>query len=203
MTKSLITSQKHCSSKHAAAVLGVTTRTIQIWSESGVLRPWKTPGGHRRFNSREIEGLKADLKKDVRDAESDNLIRILVIEDDPDLSKLYKMTIESWDSPCSLKLAIDGFQGLIKIGVWKPDIMIVDLQMPGMSGVEMLGSISETALFKKMTTIVVTGLSEAEVAQQGGLPKGVVHFIKPIPFGEIQKIVDHQHEKKLLGDYDE
>jgi CheY-like chemotaxis protein len=194
MAETFPPNQKHCSSKHAAAVLHVTTRTIQAWSESGILKPWKTPGGHRRFNLMEIEGLKDDLKKDVRDDGSERLMRILVIEDDPDLSKLYKMTIEEWDYPCSLELAIDGFQGLIKIGVWKPDIVIVDLQMPGMSGIEMLESISATKMFKSMKTVVVTGLSKAEVEQQGGLPAGVVHLAKPIPFDVIKKIVDQQYE---------
>lgn len=194
MTKTLPPNQKNCSSKHAAAILGVTTRTIQAWSESGILKPWKTPGGHRRFDLEEVEGLRASLNKNTSNTESEKLMRILVIEDDPDLLKLYKMTIEDWNSPCSLELAIDGFKGLIKIGVWRPHIVIVDLQMPGMSGLEMLESISATELFKNMKTIVVTGLSRVEVEQRGGLPAGVVHLAKPIPFDVIKKIVDQQYE---------
>jgi hypothetical protein len=58
----------------------------------------------------------------------------------------------------------------------------------------MLESISATELFKNMKTIVVTGLSRVEVEQQGGLPAGVVHLTKPIPFNVIKKIVDQQYE---------
>ena len=192
MAKTNPPNQKHCSSKHAAAVLGVTTRTIQAWSESGILEPWKTPGGHRRFNLEEIEGLKANLTKEVGSAESESSIRILVIEDDPDLLRLYQMTIEGWDYPITLELAIDGFQGLMKMGAWKPSIVITDLQMPNINGIEMLESISETNLFKSFKTIVVTGLSIAEVEQQGRLPEGVVLLAKPVPFEDIKKIVDQQ-----------
>lgn len=194
MTETIPPIPKHCSSKYAAAVLGVTTRTIQSWSESGILEPWKTPGGHRRFNLEDIEGLRANLAKDIDGAGTERLIRVLVIEDDPDLLRLYQMTIESWDSPVSLELATDGFQGLMTMGVWKPNIVITDLQMPNISGIEMLESISATKLFKSMKTIVVTGLSKSEVEQQGGLPEGVVLLTKPIPFDEIKKIVDKQYK---------
>ena len=198
MTKTTPPNQKHCSSKHAAAILGVTTRTIQSWPESGILDPWKTPGGHRRFNLEDVEGLRANLTKEVGDVESESSIRILIIEDDSDLLRLYEMAIEGWDYPVTLELATDGFQGLIKMGAWKPNIVITDLQMPNINGIEMLESISETKLFKSMNIIVVTGLSKMEVKQQGGLPEGVILFTKPIPFEDIKEIVDQQCKTILV-----
>lgn len=39
-----------CSTREASEMLGVSQRTVQLWVESGVLKAWKTPGGHRKIS---------------------------------------------------------------------------------------------------------------------------------------------------------
>lgn len=48
----------YCSTTEAAQSLGVSTRTIQLWVDSGVLAAWKTAGGHRRVFIESVEKLK-------------------------------------------------------------------------------------------------------------------------------------------------
>lgn len=43
----------------AAKILGVSTRTAQLWMENGALASWKTPGGHRRARSEDVYALVA------------------------------------------------------------------------------------------------------------------------------------------------
>jgi excisionase family DNA binding protein len=189
---------KHCTSKQAASLLEVTTRTIQLWSESGILKAWKTAGGHRRFNLKDIEAFKIKLKKDTSNADDFRLLRVLVIEDESDLITLYRMAIEAWDLPIILKTAMDGFEGLIQIGSWKPDVVITDIQMPNVNGIYMLKTLSKLEIFKEMVIIAVTGLSKQDINHKGGIPAGIPIFTKPIPFDKIEKIVI-KHCKTLSG----
>ena len=189
--------ERYCTSKRAASLLDVTTRTIQLWSESGVLKAWKTPGGHRRFNLEHIEGLKDQLNKEIKPPVEQRPIRVLVIEDELDLIFLYKMTIEGWNLPVTLATATDGFEGLIKIGAWKPDIVITDIQMPNINGIQMLKNLSVIELYNNMLIIAVSGLSKEDIDQKGGLPEGITLFTKPIPFNEIKKIVEQQCNRRL------
>jgi excisionase family DNA binding protein len=46
-----------CTTREAAEMLGVSLRTAQLWSESGLLDAWKTGGGHRRISRQSIERL--------------------------------------------------------------------------------------------------------------------------------------------------
>ncbi|MGI9132447.1 MAG: helix-turn-helix domain-containing protein, partial [Rhodoferax sp.] len=46
-----------CTSAEAARILGVALRTVQLWSEAGLLEVWKTRGGHRRISRKSVEGL--------------------------------------------------------------------------------------------------------------------------------------------------
>lgn len=45
--------------REAAQLLGVAVSTVQIWMESGALRAWKTPGGHRRVRLSAVRQLQA------------------------------------------------------------------------------------------------------------------------------------------------
>ncbi|MFT7258531.1 MAG: excisionase family DNA binding protein [Glaciecola sp.] len=189
--------ETYFTSKQAASLLEVTTRTIQLWSESGILQASKTAGGHRRFNVTDIEMFKEQLKKTNKDSIQQSLVRVLVIEDEPDLVMLYKMTIKEWNLPIILDTATDGFEGLIKIGAWKPNIVIADLQMPNMNGIYMLKALSKIGIFKEIMVMAVSGLSPGAIEHKGGLPKEIRLFSKPIPFDEIEKAVN-QHCKKLL-----
>lgn len=182
----------YCTSKQAASLLDVTTRTIQLWSDAGVLKAWKTAGGHRRFNLENIKELKGQLNKEVKASAEHQLIRVLVIEDDPDLNLLYKMTINNWNLPVILVSEIDGFKGLIRIGAWKPDIVITDIKMPKIDGIYMLKTLSKMKLLSDMLIIAVSAFSKAEIDERGGLPAGITLFTKPIPFDEIEKIVSQQ-----------
>lgn len=189
--------RKYCTSKRAASLLDVTTRTIQLWSESGILNAWKTAGGHRRFYLDEIESLKAQFKIEAKGPNKQSLIRVLVIEDEPDIIMLYKMTIESWNLPIDLVTATDGFKGLIQIGAWKPDIVITDIQMPNINGIYLLKALSQMESYNDMVVMVVSGLLKSDIDHQGGLPEGVPLFSKPIPFDKIEEIVSQFCKAKL------
>lgn len=175
---------RSCTTKEAAARLAVTPRTIQLWSDSGVISAWRTPGGHRRFNIQDIEALQARLLG--ADIEPRRRLKMLVIEDEPDLLSLYRFNIESWGLPIELKTAKDGYEGLLKIGSWQSDLIISDLQMPNMDGFHMLNMLSKQNYIDKADIIVITALSAEDIKEHGMLPEGLTIYSKPIPFSKIE-----------------
>ena len=182
---------ENCTTKEAARRLAVTTRTIQLWAESGVLPAWKTPGGHRRFNVADIDALQNKLlggeDKDQRK------LKLLVIEDEPDLLTLYRFNVEGWTLPIELQTANDGYEGLLKIGAWQPDMIVTDLQMPNMDGFYMLDMLHKQADLQNTEIIVVSALSKEDIKEKGGVPEGIKVYQKPIPFDRIE-----QHVKDCL-----
>ena len=46
-----------CTSAEAAQLLGVALRTVQLWTEAGLLQGWKTAGGHRRISRESVQRL--------------------------------------------------------------------------------------------------------------------------------------------------
>jgi len=178
-----------CSTREAAARLGVSLRTAQLWVESGVLRAWKTAGGHRRILKRSVDTILEERQRAIEYPMATGEFRILVVEDDLDLLKLYRLHITGWGLPVMLTTATNGFEGLIRIGEAKPDILVADLNMPGIDGFRMIRTLSANPDFRDMDIVVVTALGKNEIADRGGLPKNVRIFVKPAPFSTLEELV--------------
>ena len=182
--------------KQAAELLGVSLRTAQLWVESGVLKAWKTAGGHRRIAQESVETLLQE-KHRALGAESDGSpFRILVVEDEPDILKLYQLAIKSWGLPVEVYTAKNGIEGLLRLGQFRPNVLITDLLMPSMDGVEMIRLLGTDPDYKDMTIIVVSTLNPAEVQERGGLPDSARLFAKPIPFEDIETVVREKFDAR-------
>ena len=186
------------STREAAEQLGVALRTVQLWVESGVLPAWKTAGGHRRISRAAVERLigerRAALSGDTQPAplapSGETRLRVMVVEDEPELLRLFTMVIAGWDLPVDVTPASDGFEALLRMGQRCPDLLVTDLNMPGMDGFKMIESLRGVGpAYDEMEVVVVTALSEAEIQQRGGLPSQVRVFHKPVPFDELETLV--------------
>jgi len=188
------------STREAAERLGVALRTVQLWVEGGVLPAWKTAGGHRRISRLAVERLirerTAALSGDVPVVAAplptgvDARLQVMVVEDEPELLKLFTMVIAGWGLPVSVTPASNGFEALLRMGQHCPDLLVTDLNMPGMDGFKMISSLCTVGqAFASMDIVVVTALAADEIARRGGLPEGVRVFHKPVPFDEIEALV--------------
>lgn len=190
----------YCTTREAAEMLGVSLRTVQLWAESGLIEAWKTEGGHRRISrtsvQRLLQGGNYPLPKLAAPEQRFERLKILVVEDDNVLLKLYKTVITSWNLPIDLITAGNGVEGLIRVGRDTPDLMITDLSMPGMDGFELIRSLATSSFREGMEIVAVTGLDAAEVVARGGLPEGVRQFPKPVPFAELRAIVAGMLERR-------
>jgi CheY-like chemotaxis protein len=136
--------------------------------------------------------LQGDATTTATAATADNTerrLRVLVVEDDPDLLKLFCMVIEGWELPITLNTATNGFEALLRIGDECPDLLLTDLNMPGMDGFRMIAALKAQQQGREhLRIVVVTALGPAEIAHRGGLPDGVRVFTKPVPFDELEAL---------------
>jgi CheY-like chemotaxis protein len=115
-------------------------------------------------------------------------LRLLVVEDDARLRRLYELEVPAWDPPVQLDLAKDGFEGLVKIGKNRPDVVISDLMMPGMDGFAMISALRKDPSFTARI-IVVTALDSGTIRDRGGLPADLHVLRKPAGLAELRALV--------------
>jgi excisionase family DNA binding protein len=182
-----------CTTREAATLLGVSVGTVQLWVESGLLHAWKTAGGHRRVLRDSVEGLlhkkpSAPVGTTVVSVSGQRRMRVMVVEDDPSLLRLYETQLARWTIPMELTLMDNAISALLHMGRGGPDLLITDLHMPGMDGFAMLRVLIQSPEMARTKMVVVSGLEADEVQARGGLPTGVELLAKPIPFDQLLSI---------------
>lgn len=176
------------STRTAAEMLGVSLRTVQLWVESGRLPAWKTDGGHRRIPAEVVDRMVSEQISHCA-VEVDRPFRVLVVEDDEHLLRIYCLTLESVLPPIEVLEARNGYDGLLQIGKCKPDLVILDLNMPGMDGFRLCRTVLEMQEFRSTEIVVVTSLDKQAIVDRGGLPPSIRVFPKPVPMSVLLALV--------------
>ncbi|MBI5898661.1 MAG: response regulator [Rhodocyclales bacterium] len=180
-----------CTTRDAAQMLGISLRTAQLWSESGLLEAWKTSGGHRRISRLSIErllsGRAGDLPTptDPGDDSGSGALKVMVVEDDPDLRRLYEIKLKAWPMKPTVVTVGDGYEALVLLGLKRPDMLIADLRMPGLDSFRMLRTIQGTPELAGMKIVFVSGLAPKDIEQRSSLPAGIPILPKPVPFDRL------------------
>ncbi len=171
----------YCGTSYAAKLLKLTVGTVQNLVESNSLRAWKTQGGHRRISLQSIQEYLLVNNLEVPAWHSDNSrLRVLLIEDDESTRVMYQAHFDQWALPADVVMYASAMEALLDMPSMQPQLLLTDLNMPGMDGFKFLKTVREHKLFESLPIIVMTGLSSEQIEQRGGLPKDVQILHKPI-----------------------
>lgn len=89
------------------------------------------------------------------------MTKIAIIEDDQAISQMYRIKFEA--EGYTVETAENGKLGLELVGKMRPDIVLLDLMMPIMSGEEMLAALRATDWGKAQKVIILTNRGEQEI----------------------------------------
>ncbi|MEK7345052.1 MAG: response regulator [Pseudomonadota bacterium] len=175
------TPEDYCGTTYAAKLLGLSVGTIQTLVEKNELQAWKTQGGHRRISMPSIrEYQRKHNMVTIQTEQRDNRLRVLLVEDDAVTREMLRGYCNRSTMPVDCTAMSSGLEALIDIASIKPDVLITDLDMPGVDGFELLRTLRQNPQFNRMTTLVLSALSPDKVAARGGLPDGTIFMAKPI-----------------------
>lgn len=166
-----------------ARLLGMAVRSVQLMVDRGDLQAWRTPGGHRRITG---ESLRAWIERSRSGAAHGQARRrtprppcVLLIEDSSHFQQLVRLLVQQHFPQVQLHVADDGISGLVSFGQLKPDLLIVDILLPGIDGASMIMGLRNHALFGDCELIVLTGLDERQRSEYAHALHGVAVVHKP------------------------
>src|SRR3954471_6947368 len=113
----------------AAKYLGVAQSTIRKWSDQGLVPAFYTPGGHRRFRRRDLDGFLARSGPSNQPGPL-----VLIVDDDPGLRRAVRASLEA--EGYSVREAGNADEGLAALEEGAPDLILLDLMMPEVDGGE-------------------------------------------------------------------
>ncbi len=119
--------------------------------------------------------------------------KILLIEDDPTFSLILQISLKS--RGYDVQAVDDGLKGLSRAAEYRPDLIVLDVNLPVLSGFDVAKKLKESESLKDIPIIMLTALSQ-EVNISRGYSLGIEDYlIKPFPVEHIFIKV-----KKLIGE---
>lgn len=153
--------------------------TVQRWVDAGRLKAWKTLGGHRRVDGESADALFQNQDDGVLIVDQEPLT-VVVVDDNPDDCDIITALVEANLPSASITVARNGYEGLLKIGKLQPDLVITDIVMPKMDGLELLAQLVLHTQSKPPVVLAVSSLDREQVNKRGVLPDEVTLIQKPL-----------------------
>jgi two-component system, OmpR family, response regulator len=116
-------------------------------------------------------------------------MKILVVDDNKEITDMLSLYLESLDN-YECKVVNDGKEGLQKINEENFDVIILDLAMPGFSGMDIINSLKSNNLLSKKNIIVLTASELNDDDTQTFMRDGVRAVIrKPISIDDLTSAI--------------
>ncbi len=119
------------------------------------------------------------------------MAKILIIEDDPMMSRMYQnaLALKGHET----ESAKDGEEGLLKTGSYHPDLILLDVMMPKMNGMEVLDKLKSGQETQSIPVVMLTNLSGEKDAETA-ISKGAKRYLIKSDY-EPQQVVDIINEE--------
>ena len=122
--------------------------------------------------------------------------RVLIVDDSEDMRILLEQILEEEEAFYILEFALDGRQALQKAEIFQPDLILLDMSLPGMSGWEVLPQLRHIPGLAQTSVIAVTAhVSKAD--QERALALGcAAHLGKPFDIEAVVDVINRVLEKR-------
>ncbi len=107
---------------------------------------------------------------------------VLVVDDDPDVREVMSLALES--SGYEARVAADGRDALAKLADGRPCVMLVDLMMPVMDGIELVRHLRREASTATIPIVIVSAFE-----RPSGLAGANEFLSKPVDLGDLLDVV--------------
>jgi two-component system NtrC family response regulator len=125
-----------------------------------------------------------------------NRASILVVDDDASLRRVTQMQLE--EAGYEVLTAADAAAGLELMEAFVPSLVITDLKIPGMSGIELLRELRSR--YPETTVILITAFGTVQTAVEAMRAGAYDYITKPIDYDELRLVVERALERRSLLD---
>lgn len=163
-----------------AELLHVDPGSVANWIDQNILRAYRTPGGHRRVQVGDLLDFLRQHKMPIPPELNRQPHRVLIVDDEPSITQLVANTIKTSYPEVEALEANDGFLAGTLLAMFKPNVVILDLRMPGMDGFEVCRLIKSQEQTKDVDVLAMTAFPSPD-SEKGILACGArICLSKPL-----------------------
>lgn len=199
----------------AAAALGLSVTSIQKMVSAGVLKAFRTSGGHRRISIESIGSVAEQMGVPWKDrilaapamvaaaavaaatggdgagvVTSGKGVEIVLVDDGSATLHPIANLINRRNSDVRCVVFSDSVEALVWTNEKQPDLVVTELTVKPLDGFSLIKAVRGSPRLRQVGVIVVTSLSTEEIARRGGVPDGVVVYHQPLPCERVAGFLD-------------
>lgn len=178
----------------AADICHVSYNTIKNWIKRGLINAYRTAGGHLRIKAGDLEALCREHSIPMDNKTRASLRKVLIVDDEENIREGLKETLRHYPEKFEIFTASDGFEAGQLVESEKPDLVILDLIMPGLDGFKVCQLIRDSDSLNHAKTIVLTGYPSDENCERAKKYGANICHSKPLDrealFSSIRELLD-------------
>lgn len=184
------------SALEVADICGVVNQTAINWIRNGFLKAFTTPGGQYRVYLEDlVEFLRSRgmrIPAELAEGAEEDLSwrRILIVDDDETINTLLKKFLLRRVPDAEVRQAFDGFEAGTQLSEWKPGVVLLDINLPGVDGHRLCQRIKAGAGSSAPVVIAITGLADSGIEETIRKEGADAFFSKPLDLEKLKSAID-------------
>ncbi len=181
MTAQKIDAEQLLTSHQVGDLLQVNPSSVKKWVNEGRIAAFRTPGGHRRIRAADlVEFLDVHKMPIPRSLAGATKKRLLIVDDNLQHLKALERLLKPHLARLQVSLTSNGIDALVLVGSFKPHLIVLDVFMPEIDGLEVCRRLKENAETRNINVLVASGHLTPEI-EANALAAGARHALqKPI-----------------------
>jgi len=185
----------------AAKLCHVSPLSIINWVNAGRIPAFRTPGGHRRIRREDLARFMREngipLPEELRDGSGRS--RVLVVDDEAAIRDIFAESLAQRSKPYEVMTAADGFEAGRLVATFRPDVVLLDLRMPGLDGFQVCRTIKGDSETASTVVIAMTGYHTHETESRIVECGAVRCLSKPIEPSAVAAVIDAVLEQSSVA----
>jgi excisionase family DNA binding protein len=155
-------------------LLQVNPSSVKKWVNDGRIAAFRTPGGHRRIRVADlVDFLQRHAMPIPQPLVGISKQRLLIVDDDVMHLRAVERRLRPYRARVDVELIENGIDALVRVGSFKPDLVVLDVYMPELDGIEVCRRLKLKAETRHIGVIVntahLTGAVEENALAAGAL----------------------------------
>jgi excisionase family DNA binding protein len=161
-------------------ICGVNPTTVQNWVKAKKLKAFQTPGGHRRVRREDLISFMKEFGMPLPDELMHDFPAIMIVDDERDILDVLEALLQSDNGNIKVTKAQNGIEALLMIGENKPDLLILDIMMPGMNGYDVCQRLKSSPKTQNIRIVAISGDHSPAVRERILRSGADLFFTKPL-----------------------
>jgi excisionase family DNA binding protein len=195
-----IRTERYFTSHEVGDILQVNPSSVVKWINDGILPAFRTPGGHRRVTATELVRFAQHHGMPVPEQlKSLATTRVLVIDDEPRFLHSIERALKPFEEEIEVATVENGIDAMLRVGAFKPEIVLLDLKMPGLDGFEVLDRLAKNPDTKGVRVIAMSGEMDPGTVERCRNLGAESCLQKPLPTGELVQMLRDMRRSQRWG----